>query len=206
MTLKTLIKDPLNLIIVGVAGQGNVVISLLIGNSLVREGCLVTFGQTYPAQQRGGTVINYIRISQEMEYSPIMPYGCADVILGMEPVETLRMLRQYGNAGTITIVNPRPIYSIDIWGGGAAEYPDLDKLLAAIRSLSAKTWVVNATEEARQLGNPILANVLLTGALIGTGALPLDAKSLEPALLERFPDQFELNVTALKRGVALVTP
>jgi len=81
----------------------------------------------------------------------------------------------------------------------------LDKLLAAIRSLSAKTWVVKATEEARQLGNPILANVLLTGALIGTGVLPLDAKSLEPALLERFPDQFELNVTALKRGIALVT-
>ena len=49
MTVKTLIKDPLNLIIVGVAGQGNVVISLLICNTLVKEGYLVTFGQTYPA-------------------------------------------------------------------------------------------------------------------------------------------------------------
>lgn len=205
MTVKTLIKDPLNLIIVGVAGQGNVVISLLICNALVEKGYLVTFGQTYPSQQRGGTVINYIRISREMEYSPILPYGYADVILGMEPVETLRMLRQYGNPGTITIVNPRPLYSIDIWGGAAAEYPDLDELLAAIRSLSARTWVVKATEEAGQLGSPILANVLLTGALLGTGALPLEAESLEPALLERFPDQFEANMSALKRGMELVT-
>ena len=206
MTVKTLIKDPLNLIIVGVAGQGNVVISLLICNTLVEKGYLVTFGQTYPSQQRGGTVINYIRISREMEYSPILPYGYADVILGMEPVETLRMLRQYGNPGTITIVNPRPLYSIDIWGGAAAEYPDLDELLTAIRSLSARTWVVKATEEAQQLGSPILANVLLAGALIGTGALPLDAESLEPALLERFPDQFDANMVALKRGMELVKP
>ncbi|HEX9976687.1 MAG TPA: 2-oxoacid:acceptor oxidoreductase family protein [Dehalococcoidales bacterium] len=206
MTVKTLIKDPLNLIIVGVAGQGNVVISLLICNTLVEKGYLVTFGQTYPSQQRGGTVINYIRISREMEYSPILPYGYADVILGMEPVETLRMLRQYVNPGTITIVNPRPLYSIDIWGGAAAEYPDLDELLTAIRSLSARTWVVKATEEAQQLGSPILANVLLAGALIGTGALPLDAESLEPALLERFPDQFDANMVALKRGMELVKP
>jgi len=52
--MKELMKDPLSLIVIGVAGQGNVVTSYLICNALVNEGYQVTFGQSYPAQQRGG--------------------------------------------------------------------------------------------------------------------------------------------------------
>lgn len=204
MTPKTLTRDSLNLIIVGVAGQGNVVISMLVCDTLVRRGYQVTFGQTYPAQQRGGSVVNYIRVSAETECSPLIPYGCADAILGMEPVETLRLLAQYGNADTITIVNPRPIYSIDIGLGTLADYPDPDKLLEAIKSLSAKTWVINATEEAQKLGNPILANVILTGSLIATGILPFDVEALKPSLLERFPEHFKANLAALQRGIELM--
>ena len=201
--MKALRKDPLNLIVIGVAGQGNVVISLLICNALVRAGYLVAFGQTYPAQQRGGSVINYIRVSKEIQYSPIIPTGHADVILGLEPVEAMRMLGQYGNPDVITIVNPRPIHSVEIVGGDA-DYPELDKLLEAIKGLSAKTWVINATEEAQKLGNPIFANVILVGALVGSGVLPLDEKSLEPVLRERFPKAFELNMMAFNRGMELV--
>jgi indolepyruvate ferredoxin oxidoreductase beta subunit len=102
------------------------------------------------------------------------------------------------------VVNPRPIYSIDIAGGALGAYPDLEKLLAAIDSLTARTWQVNATEEAKSLGNPIYANVILTGALIGTGALPLDEEALKPALKERFPRQFEANLAAFRRGIELV--
>jgi len=203
--MRQLQKDPLNLINVGVAGQGNVVISLLICSGLVREGYQVTFGQVYPSQQRGGTVINYIRISQEMLYSPLMPRRSADLILGMEPVETLRMIHRYGNENTLCVVNPRPIYSIDIAGGALGDYPDLEKLLSAIDSLTAKTWRVNATEEAKSLGNPIYASVILAGALIGIGALPLDEEVLKPALEKRFPQQFEANLSAFKRGIELVT-
>ena len=177
-------------------------LSLLICNALVREGYLVTFGQTYPSQQRGGSVINYIRVSKEMQYSPIIPTGQADVILGLEPVEAMRMLGQYGNSGTITIVNPRPIHSVDI-AGGDADYPELDKLLEAIKGLSAKTWVINASEEAQKLGDPIFANMILAGALIGSGALPLDKESLEPVIKERFPKAVEVNMMAFSRGMEL---
>ena len=203
MTTRTLAKDPLNLIVIGAAGQGNVQISLLIGDALVREGFLVTFGQTYGATQRGGTVTNYLRISREIQCSPIAPEGRADVILALEPVEALRVLRRYGNPGVITIVNSRPIHPIDITGG-KVEYPDVDELVNAIRRLSATTWVVNATEEAQALGNPILANTVLTGALIGTALLPLDKQSLQPLLEERFPKAVEANMMALDRGIALV--
>ena len=204
MTTKTLMKDPLNLIVIGAAGQGNVQISLLIGDALVREGYLVTFGQTYGATQRGGSVTNYVRISKEVQCSPIVPEGRADIILALEPVEAMRMLRRYGNPDVITIINSRPIHPIDITGG-QAEYPELDELLDAIKRLSAKAWVINATEEAQRLGDPILANVILTGALIGSGAVPLDKESLEPLLQERFPKAIELNMAAFNRGIELVS-
>ena len=201
--MKALMKDPLSLVVIGVAGQGNVVTSFLICNALVKEGYLVTFGQSYPAQQRGGPVINYIRVSREIQASPIIPQGCADVIVAMEPVEAMRMLNQYGNPDVITMVNPRPIQAIDTAGVGT-KYPSLDKLMEDIKELSARMWVVNATEEAQKLGNPIMANVILVGALVGSGILPLDRKSVEPVLQERFPKAFEINMKAFNKGMELV--
>lgn len=202
MTTKQLRKDPLNLIITGVGGQGNVMISLIIGNALVREGYFVTIGETYGASQRGGPVMSHLRISKETQYSPFIPDGCADIILGMEPVETLRMLGRYGNTNVITMINPRPIYSIDVTGG-QAEYPELDKLVQTVKELSAKTWVVHATEEAQKMGSPVFANAILIGAIIGSGVLPLDKKAVEPVLRETFPKEIEVNLTAFNKGIEL---
>ncbi len=201
--MKALIKDPLSLIVIGVAGQGNVVTSQLICDALVNEGFRVTFGQTYPAQQRGGPVINYIRVSKDFQASPIIPEGRADVIVAMEPVEAMRMLNQYGNPDVVTIVNPRPIQALDVTGRGT-KYPPVENLMEDITALSAKTWVVQATEEARKLGNPIMANVILVGALVGSGLLPLDRKSMEPLLQERFPKALEINMKAFKKGIELM--
>lgn len=196
-------RDPFSLIVIGVAGQGNVVTSFLICNALVNEGYRVTFGQSYPAQQRGGPVINYIRVSKDIQASPIIPEGRADVIVAMEPVEAMRMLDQYGNPDVITMVNPRPIQAIDTTGTGT-KYPSMDKLMADIETLSAKTWVVDATEEAQKLGNSIMANVILVGALVGSGVLPLDRKTMEPVLRERFPNALDINMKALDRGIELM--
>ena len=195
---KTLVKDPLNLVIAGVAGQGNIVISLLLGNALVNEGYLVMFGQSFGSNQRGGSVRNYLRISRETMYSPIVPYGHADIIVSMEPMEAMRMLMEFGNPNVITIVNPRAIAS-----SGKSEYPDLDRLLADIRKASARILIVNATEEALKLGNPILANIVLVGAMVGAGILPIDKESVAPELRERFPRAIELNMRALDRGMEL---
>jgi len=203
MTTKQLVKDPLNLIITGVGGQGNVMISLIIGNALVREGYFVTVGETYGASQRGGPVMSHLRISKENQYSPFIPDGRADIILGMEPVETLRMLGRYGNPNVLTIINPRPIYSIDVTGG-QAEYPDLGKLVQTVKKLSAKTWVINATEEAQKMGSPMFANAILVGTVIGSGVLPLNKKVVEPVLRETFPKEIEANLLAFNKGIALV--
>ncbi|MBI4188063.1 MAG: 2-oxoacid:acceptor oxidoreductase family protein [Chloroflexi bacterium] len=164
----------------------------------------MTFGQTYGANQRGGPVMNYVRVSQEIQCSPLLPEGTADVIVALEPLEGLRMLAQYGNPNVTTIVNPRPIISIDA-ARGDAKYPDIDTLTQAIKDLSAKTWLINATEEAQKLGSSIVANVILAGALIGTGILPLDKKAMEEELRERFPRAIDLNLKAFNRGMELVS-
>jgi indolepyruvate ferredoxin oxidoreductase beta subunit len=200
--MKTLIKDPLNLTITGVGGQGNVVISQLIGSAIVEKGYFVVVGETYGASQRSGAVMSHMRISEERLYSPILPQGCADIVLGMEPMETLRTLIQFGKPDVITLVNPKPIYPIGVLRG-EVEYPDIGKLIETIKGLSAKTWVINAVEEAQKLANPRVANVILIGALIGTGAVPLDKKSLVPVLQERFPRAIEINMIALDKGIEL---
>ncbi|MBW2622035.1 MAG: 2-oxoacid:acceptor oxidoreductase family protein [Deltaproteobacteria bacterium] len=202
--MKELMKDPLNLIVIGVGGQGNVVTSSIICEALLRDGYIITFGQTYPAQQRGGSVINFIRVSREYQASPIIPHGRADIIVGMEPVEALRMLREYGNPDVHTMVNPRPIHSVDI-ALTKTGYPSLDELMETIGGLSAKTWVIKATENALEMGNSILANVILVGALIGSGLLPLERDQIEPVLKERFPAALETNMKAFDRGVELAS-
>ena len=204
MTKKQLKKDPLNLIITGVGGQGNVMISLIIGNAFIRDGYFVTVGETYGASQRGGPVMSHMRISKETQYSPFIPDGCADIILGMEPVETLRMVGRYGNPSVVTIINPRPIYSIDVTGG-YAEYPDLDNLVDTIKELSAQTWIIDATEEAQKMGSHMFANAILIGVLIGSEVLPLDKKSVEPVLRETFPKEIEANLVAFNKGIKLVS-
>ena len=204
MIMKTLMKEPLNLIVAGVGGQGNVLMSLLIGTALAREGYLVGVSDTYGASQRGGSVASHIRISKETQYSPLIPMGRADFILGMEPVETLRMLEQFGNPDVMTIINPRPVYPAAVISGDA-EYPDLDKLVETIKKFSARSWIVKATDEATEMGSPIFANMILVGALIGTGMLPLDRKSFEPVLRERFTgERFDTNMRAFDRGIELV--
>jgi indolepyruvate ferredoxin oxidoreductase, beta subunit len=200
--MKQLSKDPINLVVSGVGGQGNVMVSLVVGNALVNDGYFITIGETYGASQRGGSVMSHVKISAQTQYSPLIPLGQADIILGMEPVETLRMLKQFGNDKVVTIVNPRPIHAIDLTGTGG--YPDMKTLLDKISELSVKTYVVNATEEAQKMGNPILANMILIGALARTELLPLSEKSLAAVIRQMFPNAVDVNMKALQMGMGLV--
>jgi indolepyruvate ferredoxin oxidoreductase beta subunit len=196
--MKTLTKDPLNLIIAGVGGQGNVMISLLIGKAFVRQGYFVTIGETYGASQRSGSVMSHLRISRESQYSPFIPNGRADIILGMEPVETLRILQQFGNSDVITITNSRLVYAVGM------EYPSLDKVAEAIKGLSARLWLIDATDEAAKLGDPVFANMILIGTLIGSGILPIDRKSIELSLQESSPkEKLDANMLAFNKGMEL---
>ncbi len=197
-------KDPLNVIVTGVGGQGNVLISQLMGRALVRAGYHVTIGETYGASQRGGAVMSHLRISRQAQYGPLIPHGQGDVILGLEPLETLRVLAQYGNPAVTVIANSRPVYPLAV-AIGTAHYPSAEEIARALEELSSRAWLINATDIALDLGASILANIVMVGALVGAGVLPLAAKELELELQESLPgDRLDLNLKAFRKGLAEV--
>ncbi|UCF72661.1 MAG: indolepyruvate oxidoreductase subunit beta [Deltaproteobacteria bacterium] len=200
MSRRRLRKEPFNLIISGVGGQGNVLLSAFVGAALLNEGFMVSVADTFGVSQRGGSVTSHIKISKKTLYSSVTLDGKADVILGMEPVETLRALGEFGNPHVVVIVNPRPIYP-----SGGATYPDLDKVKRAITKLSSKTKFVNATEEALKMGNPIYTNIILLGSLVGANVLPITKETMMPILKERFPGKLlEENIKAFGKGMELI--
>lgn len=200
MSKKTLKREPFNFIVAGVGGQGNVLLSAFVGTALVNEGFVVSVADTFGVSQRGGSVTSHIKISKKVLYSSVTLEGKADVILGMEPVETLRALGEFGNPHVVVIVNPRPIYPT-----GGVTYPALDEVKKAIMKFSSKTKFVNATEEALKMGNPIYTNTILLGSLVGADVLPISKETLVPILEERFPGKLlDPNIKAFNKGMELI--
>ena len=198
-------KDPLNVIVTGVGGQGNVLIAQLIGRVLVKAGSHVTIGETYGASQRGGAVMSHLRISRDAQYGPLIPEGGAHAILGLEPLETLRVLAQYGNSEVTVIANSRPIQPLAVTTG-AADYPKREQVASILKQLSSQAWLIDATDIALDLGASILTNMVMLGALAGSGVLPTGPDRFEDELRESLPaDKLEMNLEAFRRGMLEVT-
>ena len=205
MMNQALAADPYNLIITGVGGQGNVLASKLIGNMLSDKGFYVTIGETFGASQRGGSVMSHLRISSESILSPQIPKGRAHIVVALEPTEALRVLQEYGNPEVKVITNTRPVYSVGVICG-ELNYPSGDDLHRWMEKLTQAHWFIDATDEAMKLGNPILGNVLLVGALAGVGDLPLDRDGfLEVMARTMPPGKVPINVTAFDKGLAMIS-
>lgn len=197
-------KDPYNIVVTGVGGQGNVVGSQLMGAVLVELGYKVTIGETYGATQRGGSVMSHVRVSKAQQLGPLIPPRSADLVIALEPSEAARVLGQFGNPGTVALVNTRPVYPVDVISGDRA-YPEADLLLEKIRFLCKQVYFVEATKEALEMGNPILANIVLIGAAAGAGLLPISEDHLARAVADYMsPNLVEINTTAFRRGMRLV--
>jgi len=171
-------NDPFNVIITGVGGQGNVLASQIIGQVLVQAGKFVTIGETYGVTQRGGSVMSHLRISDLDQWSPLIPEGHAHLIVGLEPIETLRVMAGYGNPDTLVLTNLRPIMPLDVIAG-TATYPEVSEVLAELQRLSQKVWTLNATEIALDMGDPIFSNMIMIGAIAGLGLPSVD---IDPAV------------------------
>jgi len=195
-------KDPINLIITGVGGQGNILASQLTATAAIAEGFYTSIGETYGASQRGGSVMSHVRFSKEFQYGPLIPKGEADVVLGFEPLETLRILVDYGHEATAVIFNPRPNYPISVLSG-QAKYPPVEELFAKIKALAGSARIVAATELAKELGAMVAMNVIMVGALAGSETLPVPRSRFEDAIKEVFEagDKRDFNLKALSLGV-----
>ena len=199
-------KEMYNLIITGVGGQGNVLSSQLVGQALVGKGFFVTIGETYGASQRGGSVMSHIRISSRKQLSPLIPRGKADIVIGLEPVEALRVLTVYGNSRTVVISNTRPIYPVDVTSGDE-RYPEQEEIQGALKGLSRKVYYVPATEKAMEMGSPILGNMIMMGALLELNLLPLSLAEFRETLARTFKDtRLETNLRAMEEGKRFIHP
>ncbi|MFC1821927.1 indolepyruvate oxidoreductase subunit beta [Thermodesulfobacteriota bacterium] len=196
-------KD-LNLIITGVGGQGNVVASQIVGNAAVNRDLKVTIGETFGLSQRGGAVMSHIRLSHVRRYGPLIPPNRADLIIGLEPLETLRILPDYGNADTIFIVNSRPIYPLNVIAGDV-EYPDPEKIKSILGACGKKLHWLDATSMALDLGGAIYLNMIMLGALCSIDQFPLNIEDMRNAVTDLFPEnRQEDNDRALFIGQSLI--
>ncbi|HBQ27021.1 MAG TPA: indolepyruvate oxidoreductase subunit beta [Gelria sp.] len=197
---KELIKDPLNIIICGVGGQGNILATELLASALVEKGYFATVGETYGASQRGGSVMSHVRISAATEYGVLIPLQQADIIVSFEPTDTLRVARDYANKSTLIITDSRPNYPLGVLIG-EAHYPAMEAIEAELRKLSNQVQIIEATKLAVEAGNSQAANVLLMGALTALPLVPIDIDDYERILEQRFSGQvLEMNRKVLKVG------
>jgi len=199
-----LAKDPYNIIITGVGGQGNVLASRLLGGMLAGKGFLVTIGETFGASQRGGSVMSHLRISGKSVGSPQIPRGKADVIVSLEPAEAIRVLAGYGNPDTMLLTNTHPIYPVGVIKGDL-EYPPAEEMKAAVLGLLPAAYFIDATARAVSLGNPILVNIVMLGALGRLQAAPFQREDFQEAIARRLPPgQLAINLQAFDAGYGMI--
>lgn len=195
--------DPLNIVVTGVGGQGNVLASTVLGRTFLNQGLKVTVGETYGLSQRGGPVMSQVRLTRRGSVGPLIPANGAHVVIGLEPLETLRIMPRLAGPETVVLANDRPIHPINVISG-RAEYPDLTLVRSALDELTAALYWLPAVDRAQELGPPVLANVIMLGALLGAGVTPLDKSALLDVLSDMFSaEKFDLNKRAVEVGVEL---
>jgi len=185
------------LIIVAVGGQGNLLSSSVLGEAALLAGIPLRMSEIHGMAQRGGVVESALVFGNAQ--STIISDGEADVLLGFEPSETLRALNKC-NARTVVITNlsPLPPFTVAI---GKGVYPDIAELQQIIRAKTARLIALNAVDLAKTAGNVLSVNMVLLGALIQTGILPVTADHVKQAIRTKTKAAFvDINTRAFDLG------
>ncbi|MDD1723087.1 MAG: indolepyruvate oxidoreductase subunit beta [Methanothrix sp.] len=188
-----------DLVIVGVGGQGVILISDVVGRAAVLAGKSVCGAETHGMAQRGGSVINHTRIG--CSFSPLVALGGADVLLALEPGEALRFARYLSPEG-LALVNTRPVLSATVTAG-LASYPPIPKILSSLSQHCSRVLDMDATALAGKAGTAQAMNVVMLGAL--SRFIPLSEESILQCLAQVVPTRFlEANKRAFALGKAEV--
>lgn len=146
-----------NIMIVGVGGQGTLLTSRILGGLAVLGGYDVKLSEVHGMAQRGGSVVTFVRYGEKVA-EPIVEEGQADVLIAFERLEALRYAHFLKPDGALVVndwrIDPMPVVI------GAAEYPE--DILEHLRK-EYKVYAVNATEEAKKLGNARTFNLVVLG-------------------------------------------
>jgi len=185
-----------NIIISGVGGQGILTIAAVIDNAALNQDLNVKQSEVHGMSQRGGAVQSHVRISDKEIYSDLIPFGKADLILSVEPMELLRYM-PYLKKGGWLVTDSNPFVNI-------VNYPEKYDLYKQIKS-HPDHIILNATEVAKKLGNSKIANMVLLGA--ASSIIPLSDESMVQAIRNLFKHKSEkiinLNIEAFETGKQL---
>ena len=182
--------------IVGVGGQGTLLASRILGNTVINEGFDVKVSEVHGMSQRGGSVVTYVKYGEKV-YSPIIDRGEADIILAFEMLEAYRALPYLKKGGKIIVnnqeIDPMPVIT------GAASYPE--NILEKIKK-EADVTAVNALELAENAGNFKAVNVVLIGVMAKTTDISYDkwVKTIRETVPPKFVD---VNLKAFELGYNL---
>ena len=184
-----------NIVIVGVGGQGTLLASKIIGQLAMNNGYDVRVSEVHGMSQRGGSVVTYVRISNdEPLYSSIVEQGQADIVLAFENLEALRALPYMKDGGTM-IINTQEILPMPVITG-SAKYPAdcLERVREAV-----KTVELDAVDIAHECGTYKAANVVLMGVV--AKKLPFSVEEWHKAIEQCVKPKFlEINLKAFDRG------
>lgn len=164
-----------DIILCGVGGQGVLSVAASIASAASLEGLKVRQSEVHGMAQRGGAVLSHLRISDESIPGDLVPRGGADLILSMEPLESLRYLEYLKPEGSL-VTGGEPFENIP-------DYPDLEGVKSRISSLPSAR-IIPAKSLAKEAANPKATNMVMVGA--ASGFLPLKKESLQEAVSQLF--------------------
>jgi indolepyruvate ferredoxin oxidoreductase beta subunit len=187
-----------NIVLAGVGGQGILLTAEVLGTAAVKDGLNVRVGEIHGMAQRGGAVMCTVRIGGDV-LSPLVLDGQADILLGFEPIETLRNVK-YASEKTLIIMGDEKIPPPELTLRGES-YPKMEEILEKLKRFSKKIVIVEALKLAKEAGSPVMQNAVLLGALAAVGKLPIKKESLIKALEELVPAKYaKINVKAFELG------
>ena len=144
--------------------------------------------------------MSHVRVSESEDLGVLIPSGEAHIIIGFEPLETLRMARQYAGPNTMVIYDPRPIYPLGVLQGNQT-YPSIEDITKELEALTAEAHAVRAADIAMEIGDTRAANVALLGAFSRLPGSPLNTEELAAILTQRFQGRaLEINQKAFAKG------
>ena len=195
--------DPIRLIIVAVGGQGNLLASKVLGEAALLAHVPVGMSEIHGMAQRGGVVESAIVFGDAK--STIVSDGEADVLLGFEPLETLRALNR-GHSDTTVITNTAslPPFTAAI---GKGVYPDLETIVRMLGEKARRLISLDAAALARDAGNVLSVNMVLLGALIASGTVPITAETIVETIRTKTKAAFvQTNLKAFELGMQAAVP
>lgn len=187
-------QKKLDILITGVGGQGAILASDIIGKAAVTAGLPIRAAETHGMAQRGGSVVNHIRVGND--YGSMIPKKGADLLLALEPMEAVRYLDLLKDGGVI-IVNTQPIIPVTVTSG-LTKYPEVSDILDFL----SQKYIVkafNADEVAFEAGNRLAMNVVMVGAV--SSYLPISKEILLESVKALVPQKtIEVNLRAFEMG------